>query len=63
MAVRGTGLDDDEFEEFDDPPLLLWLFEDDCVDVAIAVEGVEDARLMLLVVEEDEGVLLLVDEV
>jgi len=54
-------LDDEELEEPDDPPLPPWLLEDDWVEV-IAVAGVEVARLMLLVVEEDELVLL-VEEV
>jgi hypothetical protein len=35
------------------------LLEDDCV--ARGVAGVEDARLILLVVEEEEGVLLVVE--
>lgn len=61
IAERGTGLDDEELDEFDDPPLLPWLLEDDCVEL-IAVAGVEDARLMLLLVEED-GVVLLLEEV
>jgi hypothetical protein len=63
IADRGTGLelDDEELEELDDPPLPPWLLEDDWVEL-IAVEGVEDARLMLLLVEEDE-VVLLVEEV
>ena len=62
IADSGTGLelDDEELEEPDDPPLP-WLLEDDWVEV-IAVAGVEDARLMLLLVEEDE-VVLLVEEV
>jgi hypothetical protein len=62
IADRGTGLEDEELEELDDPPLppwlLPWLLEDDWLEV-IAVAGVEDARLMLLLVEEDEVVLLL----
>ena len=67
IAERGTGLelDDEELEEFDDPPLppwlLPWLPDDDWVEL-IAVEGVDDARLMLLLVEEDE-VAPLVEEV
>jgi hypothetical protein len=63
IADSGTGLelDDEELEEPDDPPLPPWLLEDDWVEV-IAVAGVEVARLMLLVVEEDELVLL-VEEV
>jgi hypothetical protein len=67
IAERGTGLeaDDEELEELDDPPLppwlLPWLLEDDWVEL-IAVAGVEDERLMLPLVEEDE-VVLLVDEV
>jgi hypothetical protein len=62
IAERGTGLDpdDEELEELDDPPLppllLPWLLEDDWVEL-IAVVGVEEARLMLLVVG-DEVVLL-----
>jgi hypothetical protein len=61
IAERGTGLelDDEELEELDDPPLPPWLLEEDWV---IAVAGVEVARLMLLLVEEDEDVLL-VEEV
>jgi hypothetical protein len=68
IAERGTGLEvnDEEFEELDEPPLLFWLLfwllEDDCVDVESAVAGVEDARLMLLEVEEDE-LAVLVDDV
>ena len=63
IAERGTGLepDDEELEELDDPPLPPWLLED-WFEVASAVAGVEDARLMLLVVEEDD-VVLLVEEV
>jgi hypothetical protein len=63
IAERGTGLepDDEELEELDDPPLPPWLLEEDWVEL-IAVAGVEDARLMLPVVEEDELVLL-VEEV
>jgi hypothetical protein len=63
IAERGTGLelDDEELEELDDPPLPPWLLEEDWVEV-IAVAGVDDARLMLLLVEEDEDVLL-VEEV
>jgi hypothetical protein len=63
IAESGTGLevDDEEFEELDDPPPLPWLLEDDWVEL-IAVAGVEDARLMLLLVEEGE-VVLLVEEV
>ena len=63
IAERGTGLepDDEELEELDDPPLPPWLLEEDWVEL-IAVAGVEDARLMLLVVEEDD-VVLLVEEV
>jgi hypothetical protein len=63
IAERGTGLepDDEELEELDDPPLPPWLLED-WVEVASAVVGVEDARLMLPVVEEDD-VVLLVEEV
>ena len=62
IADSGTGLelDDEELEEPDDPPLP-WLLEDDWVEV-IAVAGAEVARLMLLLVEEDE-VVLLVEEV
>jgi hypothetical protein len=67
IAERGTGLEvnDEELEEpdeLDDPELPPWLLDEGCVDVASAVAGVEDARLMLLEVEEDE-VGLLVDEV
>ena len=53
IAERGTGLelDDEELEEFDDPPLPPWLLEEDWVEV-IAEAGVEDARLMLLLVED-----------
>ena len=60
IAERGTGLepDDEELEELDEPPLPPWLPEEDWVEL-IAVAGVEDARLMLPVVEEDEVVLLL----
>jgi hypothetical protein len=63
IAERGTGLelDDEELEELDDPPLPPWLLEEDWFEV-IAVAGVEVARLMLLLVEEDEDVLL-VEEV
>ena len=63
IADSGTGLelDDEEPEEPDDPLLPPWLLEDDWVEV-IAVAGVEVARLMLLLVEEDELVLL-VEEV
>ena len=63
IAERGTGLepDDEELEELDEPPLPPWLPEEDWVEL-IAVAGVEDARLMLPVVEEDE-VVLLVEEV
>jgi hypothetical protein len=63
IAERGTGLepDDEELEELD-PPLPPWLLEEDWVEVASAVAGVEDARLMLLVVEEGD-VVLLVEEV
>ena len=67
IAERGTGLEveDEELEDPDDPPLLPWLLpwllDDDWVEL-IAVAGVEDARLMLLLVEEDE-VVLLVEEV
>jgi hypothetical protein len=68
IAERGTGLEVED-EELDDPPLppwllpwlLPWLPDDDWVEL-IAVAGVEDARLMLLLVEEDE-VVLLVEEV
>jgi len=61
IAERGTGfeVEDDELDELDDPlpPWLLpWLLDDDWLEL-IAVEGVEDARLMLLLVEEDEVVL------
>ena len=64
IAERGTGLEvnDEELEEPDDPELPPWLLDEGCVDVASAVAGVEDARLMLLEVEEDE-VGLLVDKV
>ena len=48
-------MDDEELEEPDDPPLP-WLLEDDWVEV-IAVAGVEVARFMLPLVEEDEDVL------
>jgi hypothetical protein len=61
IAERGTGLEPDDEEELDDPPLPPWLLED-WVEVASAVAGVEDARLMLLVAEEDD-VVLLVEEV
>jgi hypothetical protein len=54
-------LDDEELEELDDPPPPPWLLEEDWVEV-IAVAGVEVARLMLLLVEEDE-LALLVEEV
>jgi hypothetical protein len=65
IAERGTGLEeeDEELEEFPPLPpwLLLWLLpwlpDDDWVEL-IAVAGVEVARLMLLLVEEDEVVLL-----
>ena len=63
IADRGTGLelDDEELEELDDPPLppwlLPWLLEDVWVEL-IAVVGVEDARLMLPLVGEDEVVLV-----
>ena len=59
IAERGTGLelDDEELEELDDPPLPPWLLEEDCVEL-IAVVGVEDARLMLPLVGEDEVVLV-----
>jgi hypothetical protein len=59
IAERGTGLelDDEELEELDDPPLPPWLLEEDWLEV-IAVAGVEEARLMLLLVEEDEVVLV-----
>jgi hypothetical protein len=57
IAERGTGLEleDEELEELDElpPP---WLLEDDWVEV-IAVAGVEVARFMLPLVEEDEVVL------
>ena len=60
IAERGTGLeaDPEELEELDDPPLLPWLLEDELPEL-IAVAGVEVARLMLLLVGEDEVVLLL----
>ena len=62
IAERGTGLEpDDEEPEVLDPPLPPWLLEEDWGEL-IAVAGVEDARLMLLVVEEDD-VVLLVEEV
>ena len=67
IAERGTGLalDEEELEELDDPPLppwlLPWLLEEDWGEV-IAVAGVEDDRLMLLLVEEEE-VELPVEEV
>jgi hypothetical protein len=63
IAERGTGLEleDEELEELDEPPLLPWLLEDDWEEL-IAVAGVEDARLMLPLVEEEE-VVLLPDEV
>ena len=66
IAERGTGfeVEDDELDELDDPlpPWLLpWLLDDDWLEL-IAVEGVEDARLMLPVAEEDD-VVLLVEEV
>jgi hypothetical protein len=54
-------LDDDELDEPDDPPFPPWLLEEDWFEV-IAVAGVEVARLMLLLVEEDE-LALLVEEV
>ena len=59
IAERGTGLavEDEELEELDDPPLPPWLLEEDWLEV-IAVAGVEEARLMLLLVEEDEVVLV-----
>ena len=64
IAERGTGLEVED-EELDDPPLppwlLPWLPDDDWVEL-IAVAGVDDASLMLLLVEEDE-VVLLVEEV
>jgi hypothetical protein len=60
IAERGTGLEVED-EELDDPPLPPWLPDDDWVEL-MAVAGVEDARLMLLLVEEDE-VVLLVEEV
>jgi hypothetical protein len=54
IAERGTGLElDEELDELDDPPLPL---DADWLEL-IAVEGVEVARLMLLLVEEDEVVL------
>ena len=58
IAERGTGLEVEleELEELDDPPLPPWLLEEDWLEL-IAVAGVEEARLMLLLVEEDEGVL------
>ena len=59
IAERGTGLElDEELEEFDDPPLPPWLLEEDDWLELIAVAGVEVARLMLLLVGEDEVVLL-----
>ena len=63
IAERGTGLEaeDEELEELDDPPLPPWLLEEELLEL-IAVAGVEVARLMLLLVEEDE-VVLLVEEV
>ena len=63
IAERGTGLepDDEELEELDDPPLPPELLEENWVEL-IAVAGIEDARLMLPVAEEDELVLL-VEEV
>ena len=59
IAERGTGLEpgDEELEELDDPPLPPWLLEEDWGEL-IAVAGVEVARLMLLLVGEDEVVLL-----
>ena len=59
IAERGTGLEaeDEELEELDDPPLPPWLLEDELLEL-IAVAGVEVARLMLLLVGEDEVVLL-----
>ena len=59
IAERGTGLEpgDEEFEELDDPPLPPWLLEEDWGEL-IAVAGVDEAKLMLLVVEEDDVVLL-----
>ena len=53
--------DDEELEELDEPPLPPWLLEEDWVEL-IAVAGVEDAKLMLPLVEEEE-VVLLVEEV
>ena len=63
IAERGTGLeaDPEELEEFDDPPLPPWLLEEELLEL-IAVEGVDDARLILLLVGEDE-VALPVEEV
>jgi hypothetical protein len=63
IAERGTGfeVEDEELEELDDPPLPPWLLlEDDWLEL-IAVAGVEDARLILLLVGEDEVVLPLED--
>ena len=62
IAERGTGfeVEDEELEELDDPPLPPWLLEEDWVEL-IAVAGVEDARLILLLVGEDEVVLPLED--
>ena len=59
IAERGTGLEaeDEELEELDDPPLPPWLLEEELFEL-IAVAGVEVARLMLLLVGEDEVVLL-----
>jgi hypothetical protein len=59
IAERGTGLEleDEELDELDDPPPPPWLLEDDWVEV-IAEPGVEEARLMLLLVEEDALVML-----
>ena len=59
IAERGTGLEaeDEELEELDDPPLPPWLLEEELLEL-IAVAGVEVARLMLLLVGEDEVVLL-----
>ena len=61
IAESGTGLEDEELDELDDPPLPPWLLEEELLEL-IAVAGVEVARLMLLLVEEDE-VVLLVEEV
>ena len=54
-------MEPDDEEELDDPLLPPWLLVEDWVEL-IAVVGVEDARLMLLVVVEDD-VVLLVEEV